>query len=63
MKIAKKIINMKPSPTIGISSLAQEMKRKGIDVISFAAGQPDFNTPENVKEAGIQAIRDNHRNL
>jgi len=60
MKIAKKIINMKPSPTIGISSLAQEMKRKGIDVISFAAGQPDFNTPENIKEAGIQAIRDNH---
>ncbi|MFC1562478.1 pyridoxal phosphate-dependent aminotransferase [candidate division KSB1 bacterium] len=60
MKIAKKIASMKPSPTIGISTLAQEMKRKGIDVINFSAGQPDFHTPENIKEAGIQAIRDNH---
>ena len=60
MKIAKKIASMKPSPTIGISSLAQEMKSKGIDVINFSAGQPDFHTPENVKEAGIQAIRNNY---
>jgi len=60
MKISKKITNIKPSPTIAISSLAGEMKRKGINVINFSAGQPDFPTPENIKEAGIQAIRNNH---
>ena len=60
MKISRKIANIKPSPTIAISSLAGEMKRKGIDVINFSAGQPDFPTPENIKEAGIQAIRNNH---
>lgn len=60
MKISRKITNIKPSPTIAISSLAGEMKRKGIDVINFSAGQPDFPTPENIKEAGIQAIRNNH---
>jgi len=60
MKISRKIKNIKPSPTIAISSLAGEMKRKGINVINFSAGQPDFPTPENIKEAGIQAIRNNH---
>ena len=60
MKISTKIKNIKPSPTIAISSLAGEMKRKGINVINFSAGQPDFPTPENIKEAGIQAIRNNH---
>jgi len=60
MKISRKIKNIKPSPTIAISSLAGEMKRKGINVINFSAGQPDFHTPENIKEAGIQAIRNNH---
>lgn len=60
MKISRKIKNIKPSPTIAISSLAGEMKRKGINVINFSAGQPDFHTPENIKEAGIQAIKNNH---
>ena len=59
MKIAKKIARMKPSPTVAISSLAKEMKRKGIDVINFSAGEPDYPTPDNVKEAGIKAIREN----
>lgn len=60
MKISRKIANIKPSPTIAISSLAGEMKKNGIDVINFSAGQPDFPTPENIKDAGIQAIRNNH---
>ena len=59
MKIAQKIARMKSSPTVAISSLAQEMKRKGIDVINFSAGQPDYTTPENVKAAGIKAINEN----
>lgn len=60
MKISSKIAKIKPSPTVGISALAQEMKKKGIDVINFSAGQPDFPTPENIKEAGIDAIKNNY---
>jgi aspartate aminotransferase len=46
-----------PSPTIAISQLAREMKAKGRDVISLSAGEPDFDTPDHVKEAAIAAIR------
>ena len=48
---------VKPSPTIAISTLAAEMKAAGKDVISLSAGEPDFNTPENICEAAIRAIR------
>lgn len=59
MKIAQKIARMKSSPTVAISSLAKEMKRKGLDVINFSAGEPDYATPDNIKEAGVKAINDN----
>ncbi len=52
---AKKI---KPSPTLAIDSKAKSMKASGIDVISFGVGEPDFDTPENIKEAAWKAIRD-----
>lgn len=48
-----------PSATLAISALAKQMKADGIDVVSFGAGEPDFNTPENIKEAGIAAIQAN----
>ena len=48
-----------PSATLAISAKAKQMKAEGIDVVNFGVGEPDFTTPENVKEAGIQAIRDN----
>ncbi len=48
---------LKPSPTLGITAKANAMKAEGIDVVSFAAGEPDFNTPEAVNEAAIAAIR------
>ena len=44
------------SPTVALNAKGIEMKEKGIDVLSFAAGEPDFNTPDAVKEAAIQAI-------
>lgn len=47
------------SATIAMARKATEMKAQGIDVISLSLGEPDFDTPEEVKEAGIQAIRDN----
>ncbi len=48
-----------PSATLAISALSAEMKAKGIDVVGFGAGEPDFETPENIKNAGIRAIMDN----
>lgn len=51
---------IKPSPTLAMDTKAKEMKAKGVDVISFGVGEPDFDTPENIKEAAFRAIRDGH---
>ena len=47
---------VKPSPTISISTLANELKRKGKNIIALSAGEPDFDTPKNIKDAAINAI-------
>ncbi|MEO0568805.1 MAG: pyridoxal phosphate-dependent aminotransferase [Pseudomonadota bacterium] len=49
---------VKPSPTMAISALAMEKKAAGEDVIGLSAGEPDFDTPENIRDAGIRAIQD-----
>lgn len=59
LRISEKAKAVSPSPTLAIDSKFKLMKKQGIPVVGFGAGEPDFNTPENVKEAGIQAIRDN----
>ncbi|MFN0024289.1 MAG: pyridoxal phosphate-dependent aminotransferase [Parvularculaceae bacterium] len=46
-----------PSPTLAITQMARELKAKGRDIISLSAGEPDFDTPDHVKEAAIAAIR------
>jgi len=48
--------SLKPSPTLAITAKAKSMTAQGIHVISFGAGEPDFDTPENIKEAAIRAI-------
>ncbi len=48
------------STTMAIDSMFKQMKADGIDVIGFAAGEPDFNTPDEIKEAGIAAINSNN---
>jgi aspartate aminotransferase len=58
MRLAKRT-NIQPSLTLAMNSKAKQMKQEGIDVISFAAGEPDFNTPMHIKEAGKGAIDDN----
>jgi aspartate aminotransferase len=47
---------LKPSPTLSITAKANQMKAEGVDVVSFAAGEPDFNTPEPVVDAAVQAL-------
>jgi aspartate aminotransferase len=48
---------VKPSPTLAVTQKARELKARGFDVISLGAGEPDFDTPDHVKEAAIEAIR------
>ena len=47
---------VKPSPTVAVTTLAQELKAQGRDVIGLGAGEPDFDTPDNIKQAAIAAI-------
>ncbi|MEM7425038.1 MAG: pyridoxal phosphate-dependent aminotransferase [Pseudomonadota bacterium] len=54
--LADSIGRIKPSPTIAVSSLARELKAAGKDVIGLGAGEPDFETPDNIKKAAIDAI-------
>src|SRR6185312_16852202 len=52
------LARIKPSPTLAITTRTLELKRAGVDVIGLAAGEPDFDTPEFVKQAAIKAIQD-----
>ena len=56
MMISDKIERLSPSMTIAISSLARELKEEGRDILSFSAGEPDFDTPEKIKSAAKEAI-------
>ena len=49
---------VKPSATLAADAKARELKAQGRDVIGLAAGEPDFDTPDNIKEAAIKAIRE-----
>lgn len=58
MELSRKSQAIEPSLTLAITAKAKEMKEKGIDVISFSAGEPDFNTPKNIINAAIKAMED-----
>ena len=56
--ISDSLKRIKPSPTIAITQKARELRAAGKDVIGLGAGEPDFDTPDNIKNTAIQAIRD-----
>lgn len=56
MKLANRVKTVKPSITLAVTAKAKSMKKRGIDVINFAAGEPDFDTPSFIKEAAKAAI-------
>ena len=56
MAISQRAKNISPSATLAITAKAKQLKAEGVDVIGFGAGEPDFDTPQNVKEAAIKAI-------
>ncbi|MDN7144998.1 pyridoxal phosphate-dependent aminotransferase [Liquorilactobacillus mali] len=58
MKISKRVMQIQPSATLELSAKAKQMKSEGIDVINLGVGEPDFNTPKNIKKAAIKAIEE-----
>jgi len=56
MNLSSRATRIKPSPTLAITAKAQELRAKGRDIIGFGAGEPDFDTPSNIKQAAIRAI-------
>lgn len=57
IQLAERIGRIKPSPTLAMSALAAQLKAQGRDIISLSVGEPDFDTPQHIQEAGIEAIR------
>ncbi|NLC12112.1 MAG: pyridoxal phosphate-dependent aminotransferase [Firmicutes bacterium] len=57
MQLSEKAKNISPSLTLSITASANELKQKGVDIVAFTAGEPDYNTPEHIQEAGIKAIK------
>ena len=60
LSLSARVGRIKPSPTLAVTARAQELRRAGRDVIGLGAGEPDFDTPDHIKEAAIQAIRDGY---
>ncbi len=57
MKISQRAQDVPPSATIAVTSRAQELKAQGVDVVGFGAGAPDFDTPDYIKDAAIEALK------
>jgi aspartate aminotransferase len=55
--VSKRVQRVKPSPTLAVSARAAQLKAEGRDIVALGAGEPDFNTPAHIAEAGIAAIR------
>lgn len=58
VQLSTRVQSIKPSPTLSITARAAELRAAGKDIIGLGAGEPDFDTPEHIKEAAIKAIRD-----
>ena len=57
--LSNRVLNMAESATLAMTNKSRELKAQGIDVISLSIGEPDFNTPDSAKQAGIDAINNN----
>lgn len=58
MQLAQRISQIPPSATLALNAEANRLKAQGIDIVNFGVGEPDFDTPENIREAAIRAIRE-----
>ncbi len=55
--LAQRVVNLKPSPTLAVDAKAKALKAQGADIINLSAGEPDFDTPDHIKDAAIEAIK------
>ena len=60
IKLSNRLNRLQPSATLAMSQKSSELKASGIDIINLSIGEPDFNTPDSVKDAAHQAIDDNY---
>ncbi len=58
MELARRIRQIPPSATLALNAKANQLKAQGMDVVNFGVGEPDFDTPQNIREAAIRAIRE-----
>ncbi|MDR0823296.1 MAG: pyridoxal phosphate-dependent aminotransferase [Endomicrobium sp.] len=58
--LSKRVLAIKPSPTLAIDAKAKTLKQQGVDILNFAPGEPDFDTPSNIKNFAIKAINDGY---
>ncbi len=58
MKVSKRLQRISPSLTLAVTGKAKALKKQGVDILSFAAGEPDFDTPPHIREAAYRAIRE-----
>ena len=58
MDLSNRVRQLSPSPTLAITAKTIAMRAQGVDVISFGAGEPDFDTPGHIKKAAVQALDD-----
>lgn len=57
LSLAQRVQNVKPSPTLAVAAQAARMRAEGLDIIGLGTGEPDFDTPDNIKQAAIDAIK------
>ena len=58
MQVASRIRQIPPSATLALNAKANQLKAQGVDIVNFGVGEPDFDTPDNIREAGIRAIKE-----
>ena len=58
MQVASRIRQIPPSATLALNAKANQLKAQGVDIVNFGVGEPDFDTPENIREAAIRAIKE-----
>ena len=57
VSLSKRVQKVKPSPTLAVTARAAKLKAEGKDIIGLGAGEPDFDTPKHIADAGVEAIR------
>ena len=56
MRVSRRVRNLKPSATLAVNAAVRRLRAEGRDVIAFGTGEPDFDTPQNIKQAAIDAL-------